>query len=128
MDAAYCYLLHIIDDIWYDQEVAEKPALRHWLVRCMHPLMMDIYPPLSGMIVSQPYGEGVAGVAFNYYSTREDNGPMSRAELQQAVLVELDKALATAEGQATGVKARLEALQYSMQKITPIPPPVASEK
>ena len=122
MDAAYCYLLHIIDDIWYDQEVAEKPALRHWLVRCMHPLMMDIYPPLSGMIVSQPYGEGVAGVAFNYYSTLLQGAPMSRAQLQQAVLDELDKALATDEGQAGGMKARLEAIRFSMQKITPMPP------
>lgn len=122
MDAAYCYLLRIIDDIWYDSDVAKDRALRHWLIRCMHPLMMDIFPPLSGIIVSHSFGDGTAGPAFQYYSTLADGSPMSRAQLQQAVLSELDKALATTEGKSGGMKPKLEAIRFSMTEITPTPP------
>ena len=120
MDAAYCYLLRIIDDIWYDDTVAQDRTLRHWLIRCMHPLMMDIYPPLAGIIVSYPWGSGTAGPTFNYYSTGP--APLERADLQKAVLDELDAALKTDEGRSGGMKARLEAIRFSMSKITATPP------
>ena len=120
MDAAYCYLLRIIDDIWCDEAVASNAILRHWLVRCMHPLMMDVFPPLAGILVEHPWGNGTAGAAFNFYPP--GGAPLSRAELQTAVIQELDGALATQEGQAGGMKAKLQAIRFSMEKVTPSPP------
>ena len=103
MDAAYCYLLRIIDDIWYDPAVAASPELRHWLVRAMHPLMMDVFPPLAGLLTACPWehsaaGEGppVAAPTFAFYPP--GGAPLSRAGLQAAVLAELDAARATREG------------------------------
>ena len=89
MDAAYCYLLRIIDDIWYDPAVAASPELRHWLVRAMHPLMMDVFPPLADILVTVPWRlESAtnkviyAGAAFNFYP--HGGQPMTRAQLQRA--------------------------------------------
>lgn len=120
LDASYCYLLRIIDDIWYDDEVASNPNLRHWLIRCMHPLMMDIFPPLAGVIVGVPFKDGrTAGPCFNFYP--EGDPPMTREKLQKSILSELDLALATAEGQAGGMKAKLQAIRFSVEKVGPNP-------
>ena len=85
---------------------------------------MDIFPPLSGIIVNIPFRDGKsAGPCFNFYP--EEGSPMNRDELQKSILKELDLALATPEGQAGGMKVKLEAIRFAVEKIgpTPIVPP-----
>jgi len=135
-DAMYCYLIAIIDAVWHDNwdfTNTEQLIERQYLIRNMHPIMMDLLTPLGDIIVQQPFGtDGKnAGPCFNFYGKLEladaDTGTNSRCsmtELYGAIMKELKAALATKDGQAGGMKAKLEAILFTSTKIPPTPNPV----
>lgn len=125
-DATYCYLLQTIDRIWETPATAEHSVLRHYLVRSIHAIMMDLLTPIADILVQQPLDSTVphpqhASPCFGFYGTPQGT-PYNPSELFEAMKKELVGALDTPGGKAGGHKAKVEAITYSMDKLPPNPP------
>lgn len=94
-DAAYCYLLVMIEAAWRTADALR----RRKLIRNIHPIMLDILNPLASELVQQKLTDGEnAAPAFNFYETSagENNTDKAGVELWGAIKTHLDAAIAEA--------------------------------
>ncbi|KAF9803149.1 hypothetical protein IEO21_09748 [Rhodonia placenta] len=111
-DAAYCYLLVMIEAAWQTADSLR----RRKLIRNIHPIMLDILNPLAGELVQQKLtDEENAAPTFNFYETSagENNTDKAGVELWGAIRTHLDAAIAAA---SVVQKRGLELVRFNIER------------
>jgi hypothetical protein len=125
-DAAYCYLLQTIQRIWMPEEIrynanghpatpttplsiTEKIALRQFLLRNIHAIMLNVLSPIVGVLVRQTFKQYVGAPCFNFYE------PAAKKSLYQGLEEEVRRAMreATIEADITA----LEKIEIAISKV-----------
>ncbi|PVF96133.1 hypothetical protein CPB86DRAFT_522877 [Serendipita vermifera] len=111
-NAAYCYLLLIIDTCW-DENAQAYIRIQH--IRNIHAVMIEAITPLAALIMKQKVGDKHAAPCFEYYPP--DRTVLEMQPLFDAIKEQLQTAQSLARDEDS--KADISRIQFSVDRIAP---------